>query len=503
MQSTFRSRFFLSFLLSFLGVVCASVAYAQAPPDEAHIYAAGPTDMAVEFTACQTSDALNCYLDFSIYRNPPGFTQSPVWASSVDADLASHTIYDTGVKAGQTYTYQVCAGGYANSSRSNCIQTNTVKTPTPSNPPPGGSSSGGSGSNGNNGNSSFAPPTDLQALATTSSVYLKWTNPPHATLATTISVLRTNGATAFELIKQLDWRATSYADSGSLLPHTGYMYAVCEGYPAQVMNNCVQSKPLATWGADPILTATRVNATTVRLSVAVDNFFTLFAMSVTREGSDDPCRQGTTLANGEQGCRTQTIGPNGVPVNAAIIVTVYQHSGDWGSNSTSAPWVIDIPDDTVKAGVEYYYQAHVTWVGPKEQDSAVETAPAQSLLTKPYPVKILTTNGIKPIKPSGGAKSAPVAGRSTSEKTILASPTVVQLSAVNLDSAITNAKKAPGDAQALYSLGQAYCAKRLTSTCVSLMYMGLLQAQKAGNSQLITQISNSLAQQGVNLAVQP
>jgi hypothetical protein len=334
-------------------------------------------------------------------------------------------------------------------------------------------------------------------------VYLKWTNPPHATLATTISVLRTNGATAFELIKQLDWHATSYADSGSLLPHTGYMYTVCEGYPAQVMNNCVQSKPLATWGADPILTATRVNATTVRLSVAVDNFFTLFAMSVTREGSDDPCRQGTTLGNGEQGCRTQTIGPNGVPVNAATIVTVYQHSGDWGSNSTSAPWVIDIPDDTVKAGVEYYYQAHVTWIGPKEQDSAVETAPAQSLLTKPYPMKILATNGIKPIKPSGGAKSAPVAGGTAAEKTLLAPSTVVRLPSANMDTAITNAKKTPGDAQALYSLGQAYCAKRLTSTCVSLMYMGLLQAQKAGNSQLITQISNSLTQQGVNLAVQP
>lgn len=490
----FKQVHLLMFCL--LAILSNGFLYAQAPPDEAHAYAVGPTGVAIEFTACQTSDALNCYLDFSIYRNPPGFDKSPVWASSIDANLASHTIYDTGVKASQSYTYQVCAGGYANKSASNCIHTNAVTTPKPPTNPPAGNSGGGNQGDGNNGRSVYAPPTDLRAMAAGSSVYLKWTNPPQYAFPATITILRDlPGATVYQSLKELNRKEAAYTDSGPLIPHQTYEYAVCEGSPVPLMNNCVLSKVIVAWGADPILTATRVNPTTVRLSVAVDNIYSLYSISVTRQGSDDPCRQGTTLGNGEQGCRTPSIGGNGVPVNAPINVTVYQHAGDWGSNSPAAPWVIDIPDDTVKPGVEYYYIAHVTWIGPWSQDSAVVTAPARTFLESPIRVKSLASENIKPIHPSPTPRSARRGHAVVSSRF----QTMVSQN-VTLDSAIAAVKQKPGDAESLYSLGQVYCARRSKNTCVSLMYMGLLQANKSGDTALAARIEQSLGQQGVALS---
>jgi hypothetical protein len=287
---------------------------------------------------------------------------------------------------------------------------------------------------------------------------------------------------------------------------------VCEGSPAPLMNNCVQSRTIVAWGADPVLTATRLTPTTVRLSVAVDNMSSLASISVTRQESDDPCRQGTTLGNGEQGCRTQVIpGVTGNGATAPINVTVYEHSGGFGSNSSAAPWVIDVPDDTVKAGVEYYYIAHVTWMGPSSQDSGVVTVPTKVFLKAPIGVKGMAAGNKMMIHPAPSPNSgsraqaaasspaqAPVS--SHAQATVASRAQTVLSPATTLDSAVAAVQQKPGDAQSLYSLGQAYCASRSKNTCVSLMYMGLLQANAAGNTNLAERIRQSLEDQGVVLA---
>jgi hypothetical protein len=493
-----------SFVFGLGCLALSTAAFAQAAPDEAHAYAEGPTSVAIEFTACRTSDEPNCYLEFSIYRNPPGFTQAPVWDSLIgNADQASHTIYDTKVQPGQTYSYQVCAAGLANSDRSNCITTNSVKTPLPP-PPPGNGNGNGNGNN--NCCSKWAPPQNLQILAGTSSISLAWTNPPNEpNPPDVIAIYRNNGSGFWEELKQLDVAGnkftlnTKYVDSDGLLPHSTYGYAICEGIHAPVWNNCADSRYVVTWGVDPILAATRTGPASVKLSVAVDNMFALGRIGVTRQGSDDPCRQGTTLGNGAQGCRTQTYGANGVPQNAPNIVTVYEQTNAFGSNSGGAPWVIDGPDDTaVQPNVEYYYQAQVTWGGSVEQNSTVVTVPTWNRFIVPGKAKV--PNGmIKPIKPPPNVPHAPTRPLAARTVAPISRSAAMRITGLSLDAAISNAKQKPGDAQALYTLGQAYCGRRMRGPCVSVMYMGLLQAQRAGNSALSAQITNSLSQQGVTL----
>lgn len=69
--------------------------------------------------------------------------------------------------------------------------------------------------------------------------------------------------------------------------------------------------------------------------------------------------------------------------------------------------------------------------------------------------------------------------------------------AANLNAAIKQVQQRPHDAQALYALGKAYCASRLTNTGVSYMYMALLLAEQARNAPLASLIKTSLAEQGV------
>ena len=497
MQGKFWGRV-LWLCLFILGV--SSHAFAQAPPDSASAFPMGPGSAGITFTACQSSDQANCYLDFSLYRSPPGFNQQPVQLTSVNANLATHTIYDTTVKPGQTYTYQVCAGGYANSDHSNCLATNSVKIPMqpPSNSG-SGSNSGNSGNNGNNGTSIWSPPQNLQVTAGTAAVYLKWINPPKQASPppTSITIFRDDGTGYWQSIAALDQAAnhfklnTSYADAGPLLPHSSYRYAVCEGLKAQYWNNCATSKFVGTGGATPVLTATRATATTVKLGVAVDNIFGLSEISITREGSDDPCRKGTTLGNGLQGCSTR--GPNGMP--AGNVVTVADLKNGMGSNSTSAPWVVNVPDDTVKPGVEYYYQAHVTWVGPTESDSEIVTVPS-TYATAPSS-RVLASGAIKPIN-TPVPPPTPV-GMRTAPAPMRAGPAAVTASnrtSLNLEAAISAVQQKPGDAGALYALGQAYCAARVRTACVNYLYMGLFRAQKAGDATLTAAIQSSLAAQG-------
>ncbi len=66
----------------------------------------------------------------------------------------------------------------------------------------------------------------------------------------------------------------------------------------------------------------------------------------------------------------------------------------------------------------------------------------------------------------------------------------------NLKTIINQVQQKPHDAQALYSLGKAYCANNERNTGVSYLYMALLLAEQSGNAPLATQIKNSLAEQG-------
>lgn len=503
-------------LLVIMLVTCSGVASAQAP-DEAHAYVTY-FGVEIEFTACQVSTEANCVLEFSIYRNPtPGFTQNPIWDGLIgNADQASHTITDTyQLKVGQSYTYQVCGGGLADTNRSNCKTTNTVTLSTPPTPTPTPKPTPNS-ANQNYCPNPWLPPVKLTGLGGTSQVSLKWTNPnqPCPAFITHNVVYRMTSAAVFQQLAKLNKTANNgplpdrYIDTGPLLPHSLYLYEVCESDPNPLQQNCALSNAVSTWGADPILIATRVNATTVKLQVAVDEDMEISALSVTREGSDDPCRQGGTLGNGLQGCRTVTTGPNGIPTSPAHITTVYNWTQEstkgWTTSSTSAPYLINIPNDTgLSPGVEYYYQAHVVWakVG---QDSATVTVP-NAYATAPS--QSLRVGGAKPLSnapppPPSSAAARPALVPMFSSTSKLIRPTLPvgrtgASGALNLETAIKAAQARPGDAQALYALGEAYCASRVKNTGVSYMYMALLLAEKAGNTALATQIKNSLAGQGV------
>jgi hypothetical protein len=248
-------------------------------------------------------------------------------------------------------------------------------------------------------------------------IHLKWTNPkqPCPAFLTHIKVYRMGSTVIYQPLAELDKANNNgtlpdrYTDVGPLLPHTGYYYQVCEGDANSSASNCTSlSQGAFTGGADPILTATRVNSTTVRLQISVDQDMGLASLLVTREGSDDPCRQGGKLGNGLQGCRTATIGSNGVATNTAQIATVYNWTygtagPGWTLSSKSAPYIIDIPNDTgVAPGVEYYYQAHVVWGYAQgklwQQDSAVVAVPSIYGIA---PAHGTLTGGAKPLMGNG------------------------------------------------------------------------------------------------------
>lgn len=241
----------------------------------------------------------------------------------------------------------------------------------------------------------WSPPANLSALSGLSDVPLKWTNPvtnPNGTCPappTQVLIYRSgpNGMQQIAALPKIGNTGTlpsHYTDSSLLQPHTAYAYEVCEGGPPNWQNptNCASPAgalhSIVTWGADPVLYATRDGANSVKLQIALDQY-SVTSVLVTRQGSDDPCRQGGTLANGLQGCKT--VGAYGG--SPAQTVTVYNWTQSSDSqyppgfqNSQSAPFVINLPDDTsVKPGVEYYYMAQVTWLSTIGQQSNTVTVP--------------------------------------------------------------------------------------------------------------------------------
>ena len=449
----------------------------------------------------------------------------------------------------------------------------------------------------------WAPPGNVTGVSGLSDVPLKWTNPNTSAGQTCPAppaqvLIYRMGSNGWQQLAALD-KATNngilpnhYTDSTLLQPHLGYEYAVCEGGSPnwQAPVNCASPHGIATngnivtWGADPVLSASRVGANTVKLQLALDQY-TVTSIVVTRQASDDPCRQGGTLGNGLQGCPTPTIGPNGVGTNPSV--TVYNWNASPGSqyppgfqNSQSAPFVINLPDDTtVKPGVEYYYLAQVTWLSSVGQDSNTVTVPnayatatlQQGLVGGGKPIKLKgnappsptqskaattmispTSRTITPapsspmMAPAGSPTAAPpqqmTATRPAVAPMITAAPPMLQPgrpmisstvpssapllgqpvtaatpaiapvnapmpplrssqvlpSPANLNAGVKQLQQRPHDAQALYALGEAYCASNLRNTGVSYMYMALLLAEQAGNAPLAAQIKTSLAQQGVS-----
>jgi hypothetical protein len=494
MTNILRSNSYSGLLLPSILLFAASgiqVAAAQAPPDSITLQAEGPTAILVTWTECVTSDQANCEENFYVYRNPPD--PNKVLTTRSAGNLSSISVLDSPLNPSTTYTYTVCTDEMAKGG-SNCVSA-SKKTLPPQ--PPGGGASGGSSSVGSGStytNNSPAP-TNLRALSGEATVLLSWVN-PSSTMNGLLEVDRAiTGGTSPQQIAILDPNGTDpteptrYSDTGPLQPHFPYDYYVCNGSPDASRQSCAHSNSVTTWGANPVLTAVRTSPTTVKLSVAVDNLSTLVGLKVTRQGSDDPCRSGSTLANGEQGCKTASVGPGGVPANVPQITTVYDKGpgSSFGASTATAPYVIDLPDDTVTSGVEYYYQAQATWVGPLEQDSQTVTASTTINLHNlpPHKTLVKSLSNVHLVGPKGGAQQK---GSISATKTVVAAQAKV--------------KASPNDAQSLYTLGQSYCKAHLQNACVSTMYMSLLQSQKAGTSTLTNQIKTSLANEGVAVSDQ-
>ncbi|MBV8281319.1 MAG: hypothetical protein JO347_04560 [Candidatus Eremiobacteraeota bacterium] len=208
------------------------------------------------------------------------------------------------------------------------------------------------------------------------------------------------------------------------------------GINTPLFGNCMFSKQALTEGADPVLTAVRVNPTTVSLLIYVDNDPGISSISVTREGSDDPCRQGGTLGNGLQGCPTVKI-VNGMPQSPATIITVY----DWKTGGTPSPtetrktpgYQFTLPNDTsVKPGVEYYYIAHVIPNGDSvvvTVPSAYMTAPSQHVVSGVTPpMKGGAPPPLQQQSVSMGAVNLPKLAQPTNLKAVRSNNTSVALS---------------------------------------------------------------------------
>lgn len=237
------------------------------------------------------------------------------------------------------------------------------------------------------------PPQNLSVLAY-DDINLKWANPvqPSCQQAPAdIWLYRKSPPANWEFIGKLSATGgvlpTHYDDQGifGASPHSPYQYLLCEGGSDGSNVNCALSIVAFRWGADPVLTATRVNANAVQLRLALDEADDISSIAITRQGSDDPCRQGQKLGNGLQGC--PTVGPNGTSVAQTVAVYNWTAANPGFQNppglqnSKSAPYVITLPNDTsVKSNVEYYYQAQVGWamgnVSGPSQISGTATAPS-------------------------------------------------------------------------------------------------------------------------------
>jgi len=302
------------------------------------------------------------------------------------------------------------------------------------------------------------PPQNLSVFSF--DIELKWTNPAQPSCQpapTEVPIWRRSPPANWAFIAMLNANngvlPAHYIDQGTYgaLPHTVNQYLVCDGATDSKNLNCALSGVTFRWGADPVLTATRVNANTVQLKIAVDEADDVSMISVTRQGSDDPCRQGQKLGNGLQGC--PTVGPNGTSVAQTTAVYNWTASGGAQSppglqNGKSAPYVINVPNDTtVKPGVEYYYQAQVGWaignVSGPVQISDTATVPS---FYAALPRQQNLAGGITSLKQNGGAPppspsgTAPAPAAMPMTRAIAPAPSSVRMTAAAPSQSVTAAR---------------------------------------------------------------
>lgn len=536
----FRWRFALSAAtISISGLVtvlvCPGIADAQNPPSEAHAWAGGATEVNVEWQAC--ADPSNCYTVYTIYRNPPGFDQkTPYGAASIDADQQSHSTSDYGVKPNSTYSYLVCSEGPKNSDGSNCIQTNSVTTPAAQSSGP----SGGGGGNGGSGGSCddpedlgcqpnvFQPPTNVN-YSSSPEIRLTWTNPLQSFPPdrNQINVYPAGDVYMPYALPQLPYPSTSFrADLTSFEPHSPYAFDVCEGlaFVFSQRTNCVKTAFENLSGLDPVLVVTPTTAGSVALGVSVDSSEYLTSFQVTRQESDDPTRQGTTLANGEQGCRTTGSIP-GVPSSftqcGSLTKVVYQSPDPLHPNQTPVPLYLDAGTDAgLKSGVQYFYQVTATWFGNMGQTSSVVSYTVPPIFQRVPPQRIATGVRVPTLVPIGtvGKKSGTgnailkstaarqvgggvaVSKVQPSEK--IASKPGEVLSPVareKMPIAIAGQSTNADSAQTVMQRGQAYCNQGLKAACINVLYMALLRARQENNSPLAAEAEQQLTALGVQL----
>lgn len=490
----------LPFLL-ISSLTCATRAAAQTPtpPDGLVRVAVTPLGITVTFEACHTQSEANCVDPFSIYRNPPGFSQPPIGYAALGGGGNSYTgVYnDQAVKKGQSYTYEVCSGSAALSGGSNCSKPSTpvvVSAPPPppaapptvklfydttAVPPSGGAVLGWTSANASgldlepgvgkvavpSGSASLHPKltttytltaTGPGGTATATSLVcgpmvptqnltvapyatdLKWTNPNQTCQPNPTDILIYRWTPSSNWSQRADLHADSgilpsrYNDPSTLPPHSPFAYQVCQGPPSDGTDvNCASSTASYVWGADPVLTAVPLGTTSVQLEIAVDDAVDIDAISVTRGVIDNTCGQGKQLGNGLQGCSTVTIAPNGVgtPLGPGPTTTVYswKWAGTSPSISNSAPYIIDVPNDTtVQPGVEYFYQAQVVW-GHYEPSQPLSQDSGNVVVTVPTALEVQASarlaNGIQPVKLNGGAP--PPQSQSSAMAKSAASPMMV------------------------------------------------------------------------------
>ncbi len=315
-------------------LTCALPAHGQSAPVNLYAYEGGPTLAVLKFSTNIEDQTLPS--GFRVSRTPTNasFPQ----ALEVTNVYDQQTFFDRSVSVPHVYTYKVCAIYPDTAEDKYCASATVTIAPVGS---PGGSGSMPQPVPAQSG-AVRPPPTQLRLMPLSgSSVSLTWQNPVRGT---SIELVRSYWLQYWYFT--VPDGTTRWSDHG-LLPHTGYTWTVCEGTREQTAN-CSQV-PGLTLGADPVIQAARTSPTSVRLKFFIDNPVGITRFVVTRESSNDPCRQPSML-NGKQVCLTGPYTPSGAP-RVSNDVTVVDLKNGYN----------DFFVDTAAEGPSYYYVACATW----------------------------------------------------------------------------------------------------------------------------------------------
>jgi len=450
-------------------------------------------------------DEAVCPYTYAIYRTPALATDPTVERlSGYDLDNGVATWTDTTVLPGTSYNYLICAGSKKAANKSNCSgPTADVGVPVaaPPTPPVDCSSYDALGCQA----PGFAPPTAITATVYLDTAVLQWVNPPSNLPVPFIQidtnqfyqydwddVLATLPATGTALPTR--FTASAGGGPGTLLPHNTAAFQVCEGigYVYGYHPNCAESNAVNIGGLDPVLRVTAQSTTSAKLEVTVDNPAHLTSIDVTRQESDDPARQGTTLGNGLKGCLLPS------PVAGAVLTCTNSSVIHFvvPANSHSGTFAVG-EDSNLKPGVTYYYTASANWFGTMQQSSQVVS---------------FTDTYIISIPPVRGRSLAPVAGASKLQPSIAGQRVPSQApiktnAALKADEAAIPARMTvvhpyrplPGSAADLLGRSQGFCAAGMDDVCANALQMAYSRALMTNDDATVTAVKNALAAQGRTL----